>query len=208
LDVIRAALDLLETADTPTIEDYPIEADAEGPEPWACPLNLAVEADDSLAGRVRAEVARLRPWAAETRRNRGRTLFGLSGAGVDQVDEVVDALLTVVETGDVDGSPNGEIEWAHEMPFLIRHLVDDLRGYYHEAVAAQPGQTPPDHDALNDWIFEQTALGELLIAIGDALTGAEETSPFAPLVRGLTIPEGHYHGRGGFEGVAGYRPDD
>lgn len=199
LDVIRAALGLLETATEPTIEDYPIDAPTVGPEPWACPLNLAVPTDDSLAGRLRGEVARLRPWAVETRRRRGRSLFGLSGASPDQVDEVVEALISLVESGDVDASPNDAVEWAHPMPFLIRHLVDDLRSYYHEAIAAQPGETPPDHDALNDWIFGQTVFGEVLIEIGDHLTGSAETSPFAALVRGLTIPEGRYRGKGGFE---------
>ena len=117
------------------------------------------------------------------------------------------ALLAVAETGDVDASPTDEVEWAHPMPFLLRHLVDDLRSYYHEAIAAQPGPTPPDHDALNDWIFDETAFGELLILLGDRLTEAEAHSPFAPLVRGLTIPEGRYRGRAGFKGVAGYEDD-
>ncbi|MEM8708391.1 MAG: hypothetical protein AAGE98_18140 [Actinomycetota bacterium] len=202
--MLRAALGLLETATEPVIEDYPIEADAPGPEPWACPLNLAVDPDESLAGRVRAEVARLRPWAAETRRVRGRTLFGLSGADPDQVDDVVEALISIVTSGDVDATPTDTVDWAHPMPFLVRHLADDLRSFYHEAIAAQPGETPPDHDALNDWIFGQTAFGELLIELGDALTTAEDTSPFAALVRGLTIPEGRYRGRGGFEGIAGH----
>ena len=169
LDVIRAALGLLATATEPTIDDYPVDAPIGGEEPWACPLNLATDPDDSLSGRIRAEVARLRPWAAETRRARGRTPFGLSGAAADQVDEVVDALVTVAETGELGEPPTSAVEWAHPMPLLLRHLAEDLRSYYHEAIAAQPGPTPPDHDALNDWIFEGTAFGELLLVLGDHL---------------------------------------
>ena len=203
LDVMRASLAMLATATEPTIEDYPIEAPEAGPEAWACPLNLAVESDDTLSSRLLAEVGRLRPWAAETRRTRGRTFFGLSGATADQVDEVAAVLAEVAESGNVDGRPDGGIEWAHEMPFLLRHLAEDLRSFYHEAIAAQPGETPPNHDALNAWIFGGTVLGEVLIELGDHLTAAGGDNPMALLVRNFIIPEGHYRGIANFEGMVG-----
>ena len=209
LDVMRAALGMLETASEPTIEDYPAEAPGAGTEQWACPLNLATESDDSLSARLSAEVARLRPWAAETRRKRGRTLFGLSGAATDQVDEVAAALAEVAESGELLEEPSGDIEWAHPMPFLLRHLADDLRSFYHEAIAAQPGETPPNHDALNTWIFGGTVLGEVLVTIGDHLTEVGEADGMALIVRALVIPEGRYRGIANFEGiVAGYERDN
>ncbi len=197
---------MLSTATEPTIEDYPIDAPSAGPEVWACPLNLGTPVDESLAGRLLTEVGRLRPWATETRRQRGRTTFGLSGAGVDAVDEVARALATVAETADLDSvpsDPSDDIEWAHEMPFLLRHLAEDLRSYYHEAIASQPGHAAPDHDALNNWIFGETVLGEVLVTIGDHLTAAADDNPFAPLIRNFIIPEGHYRGIAGFEGITG-----
>lgn len=198
-EVLRQAFDLLATATEPTIADYDgPEPDDDASEPWACPLNLGPATDDSLGGRVRAEVDRLRPWSAETRRLRGRTLFGASGADVDGVDGVVDALMHVAETGDVTSSPPGETDWAFDMPVLIRHLADDLRTFYHEAIAAQPGSSVPDHDALNDWIFGGTALGEALLAVADRLTDAADDNPMAQLVRGLLIPEGRYRGESTF----------
>ena len=172
-------------------------------EVWACPVNLASEPDDSPSGRLLAEVARLRPWATETRRRRGRTLFGLSGASPDQIDDVAAALGAVAESGDVLEHPPGDIGWAHPMPFLLRHLADDLRSFYHEAIAAQPGETPPNHDALNAWIFGGTAFGDVLLALGDHLTAAGETDPLALIVRGTVIPEGHYRGIANFEGIIG-----
>ena len=200
---MRAALAMLETATEPTIDDYPIDAPGSGAEAWACPLNLATPTDESLTGRLRAEVDRLRPWAAETRRQRGRTMFGLSGAAADQVDEVAAALAAVAESGDLETVPTTDFELPHDMPFVLRHLADDLRSYYHEAIAAQPGDIAPNHDALNEWIFGQTAFGELLVTIGDHLTAAEADNPFAPLVRNLIIPEGHYRGIANFEGIVG-----
>ena len=204
LDVMRAAFAMLETATEPTIDDYPIDAPGGGPEPWACPLSLATDPDESVTGRLRSEVARLRPWAAETRRTRGRSTFGLSGAGVDQVDDVVEALAEIADSGNIADPPASKIEWAHPMPLLIRHLADDLRSYYHEAIAAQPGPTPPDHNALNDWIFGSTALGDTFIQIADHLSAAGDDDLMARIVRGLLIPEGRYHGQSNFSGVAGF----
>ena len=203
LDVLRTSLGMLSTATEPTIEDYPIDAPGAGPDTWACPLTLAVESDDSLEGRLLAEVGRLRPWAAETRRRRGRTLFGLSGAAPDQVDDVATVLATVAASGHITDPPDADIDWAHPMPFLLRHLADDLRSFYHEAIAARPGDTPPNHDALNAWIFGETVLGEVLRAIGDHLTAAGDTNPMALLVRNFVIPEGHYRGVANFEGIPG-----
>ena len=79
-DVIRAAFALLDSATEPTITEFPTEAPEEaGPGVWACPLNVDTEEATSLTDRLLGEVVRLRPWALETRRERGRTLFGASG---------------------------------------------------------------------------------------------------------------------------------
>ena len=63
---------------------------------------------------------------------------------------------------------------------------------YHEGLAGQPGPGAPNHDALNEWIFGGTALGEAFLQIADHLTEADDG--MARLVRGLLIPEGHYRG--------------
>ena len=200
-EVIRAAFTLLRSATEPMIEDYPIEAPETGPAQWACPINLGTPPDDTLGGKLAAEVARLRPWAAETRRRRGRTTFGLSGAAENQVDAVVAALAGVAESGELDARPTGDIEWSHEMPFLLRHLADDVRSFYHEAIASQPGDTPPNHDALNAWIFGETVLGDVLLEIADHLTAAADDNPFALFIRNFIIPEGHYRGIANFGGM-------
>ena len=204
-DVLRTAFGLLDTAVEPTIEDYQIEAPDKGlSDDWACPLNLGPESSGSLADRLLSEVGRLRPWAMETRRERGRTLFGVSGAREDQVDQLAQTLAAIAETGEVTCEPaNEEIDWAFDMPLLLRHIADDLRTYYHEAIAAQPGTSPPDHDALNRWIFGETILGETLVLVADGLTRASD-SPIAPLVRGLLIPEGHYRGGSAFPETASF----
>ena len=195
--VMRQAFELLDSATEPTIADYEgPEPDEAGPGQWACPLNLGPVVDDTLEGRLLAEVARLKTWATQTRDARGRTLFGVSGASEDQIDEVARALVAIATAESIDDMPSDEAEWAFAMPLLTRHLADDLRTFYHEAIAAQPGSVAPNHDALNDWIFGGTALGETLLAVADRLTKAED--PMADLVRGLLIPEGRYNGGSAF----------
>ena len=190
--VLRASLGMLATATEPTIEDYPIEAPSEAePGQWVCPVSFPVTPDESITARLAAEVTRLAPWSAETRASRGRTLFGVTGAEPDQIQAVARALGSIAETGELASSPDEGVEWAFDMPLLVRHLADDLRTFYHEAIAAQPGSGAPNHDALNEWIFGGTALGDALQAIARQLT--EDGSPYSLLVRGLLIPEGHYN---------------
>ena len=98
--------------------------------------------------------------------------------------------------GDVTQLPAEDIDWNFDMPLLVRHLADDLRTFYHEAIAAQPGPGAPNHKALNDWIFGGTALGDALQAIAGHLT--KEDTPLALLTRGLLIPEGYYNSGSAF----------
>jgi hypothetical protein len=209
--VIRAALGMLATATEPTIEDYPIEAPEEAePGQWACPVNFRVSEDESFTARLTAEVTRLAPWSSETRAARGRTLFGASGATPDQVEAVARALGKIADEGNVVDPPDEGIEWKFTMPLLVRHLADDLRTFYHEAIASQPGPGAPNHEALTQWIFGEagagrTALGDTLLEIAEHLT--QDHRPASLIVRGWMIPEGHFRGGSAFptaEEMAGY----
>ena len=102
----------------------------------------------------------------------------------------------IVETGDVLQLPPSKIEWRFEMPLLIRHLADDLRTFYHEALAAQPGEGAPSHKAFNDFIFGGTALGDAFQSLAERLT--EEGSPMSLITRGFVLPEGYYKGGSAF----------
>ena len=205
--VIRAALGMLDTAKEPTIEDYPHEApDEAGPGVWACPVSFPIEVSDSSANRLQAEVNQLLPWVRETREHRGRTLFGGSGASPDQVESLVKAVGRIAEVGNLKDLPDSDIEWAHPMPLLLRHMADDLRTVYHEALASQPGPGAPNHAALNDWIFGGTALGEVLTALADHLT--QSGQPVDVLVRGFLIPEGYYKGGSAFPATAHFGNSD
>lgn len=188
--VLVAALDLVETATEPTIADYPHDAPGElDATQWACPVNLGAAPDDSLSSRFRNEVTSLRPWFDVAVERQGHTLFGVSGASVDALDLVVEGLLHIADTGDFDNLPAGDASWAFAMPLLVRHLASDIRTFYQDAISAQPGSGAPTHDALNQWIFTQTALGDVLQSIGHHAASDEHAA--VQLIQRVIIPEGY-----------------
>lgn len=216
-DVLRATLNLLPTLSEHGIVDYPIEAPEDSfSHTWACPVAFESGDADNLSGRLRAEVLGLAPWWREMYRARGRTSVGscatLAAAsdgdtGVPQRALTLASFLSAIADGAaVDAIPSlahsdsadpgealDDVHWTHPMPFLLRHIVQDLRCYYQEAIASQPGAVSlgsPSHRALNDWIFKQTALGEVIIEVGRRLTETED--PRLRILRGWTVPEGYW----------------
>ena len=144
--VLSAALQLLETATEPSIVDFDEEApESAGPEVWACPLDLPPIDGDSYTQRLLTEVARMQPWAEETRRARGRTLIGASGGTASDVEAMAQLLGAVADGHSVLELPEvaAGVEWTHLMPYLCRHVADDIRVLYQEAVASQPGRDAP-----------------------------------------------------------------
>lgn len=194
-DVLRSALRLLETANEPTIEDYPHDApDVAGPDVWACPIAFEPPDATETETRLLQEVQQLQPWWDEGHRARGRTGIGTSGAGPDDLEKMVALLAAVVEGADPFELPpaaEGPI-WSHQMPVLMNYVVDDLRAFYQEAVTAKPGKAGPDHNALNRWFFTETVFGETLTKLANRLT--EIGDPRLIALRGFFIPEGHFKG--------------
>ena len=74
--VLRSAFRLLETANFPTIEDFPEEAPFQKEsEAWACPVSFPVIESEEIDFRLRDEINRLLPWSLETRLVRGLSLI-------------------------------------------------------------------------------------------------------------------------------------
>ena len=197
--VVRAALKLLETATGPTIEDYPIEMpNQEGPEVWACPISLPRPEESDLARQFRDELDLMTPWQQQHLQSTGRSAFGMSGATLEQLDRVSDFLIAIAEGAKVSEIPAGfeDVEWRHKMPMLIRHAAEDMRAYYQEALAAQPNMGQPTHAALNTWIFNDTALGKLILEIGQRITDVDDAR--YGILRGFLIPEGFWKGEESF----------
>ncbi len=192
-DVLRSALRLLETATQPTIADFPRQApDGNGNGVWACSITMPEPDVSDLESALRREVDLLMPWYEETRRSRGRTTIGMSGATPEQIDAVVSLVAACAEGEGFSEVPAAASEpnWIHPMPMLLRYAVEDLRAFYQEAVTSRPGTRPPSQHDMHTWIFEQTALGQALLQIGHRI--AEVGDQPLLMMRGFIIPEGFW----------------
>ncbi len=192
-DVLRSALRLFETATEPTIADFPREApDGNGDGVWACSIAMPEPDVSDLESALRREVDLLTPWYEETRRHRGRTTIGMSGATPEQIDAVVSLVVACAQGEGFSDIPAAASEpnWIHRMPMLLRYAVEDLRAFYQEAVTSRPGTSPPSQHDMHTWIFEQTALGQALLQIGHRI--AEVGDQPLLMMRGFIIPEGFW----------------
>ncbi len=192
-DVLRSALRLLETATEPTIAEYPHEApDGNGDGVWACTIALPAPEASDLEAALRVEVDLLTPWYEETRRRRGRTTVGMSGATPEQLDAVIAFVAACAEGAgfaDVPAAAAGP-QWRHPMPLLLRYVVEDLRAFYQEAVTSRPGTGAPSQHDMHSWIFNETTLGRALLQIGQRI--AEVGDQPLLMMRGFIIPEGFW----------------
>lgn len=174
-DVLWTALQLLETATETALADYPHDAPTTGDDPWACAVALAppepANESEALRDQLVAEIRQLAPWHSESMKRRSRTTVGISGASLEQVEELA-TLLADFATG---AEPtDGGIDWNHPMPVRLKFASDDLRAFYHESATAQPGASYPTDADLNDWLFNQTLLGTVLRQIVGRMRESED----------------------------------
>jgi hypothetical protein len=149
--VVRAALDLVGRTDGPLIADYPEhvaeEADFTG---WACPINLAPSATDTLA----AEIDRLAVWYDRAVAAHGRTTVGVSGLDMPAAGKLVAAALA------------GPLPAAQP----LKQAIDDLKAYYLEAASAFPD--PGSSRTRKSWLWDETILAKSLLALQPKLAAS------------------------------------
>lgn len=152
-------LALFERASGPVLEDFPVEAPeslaTEGE--FACPVNFASSAAETggLAHAVRREIEQLAPWYDLAVRRRGRTTVGISGLSVEAAARhALDFLDGAPQPTQLPGVPTG---------VALKRACDDLKAYYYEAAAAQPGNLSPK--AIDNWFWRETAAARVFLAI-------------------------------------------
>jgi hypothetical protein len=151
--VLRAALDLLRRTDAPVLADFPEDApDVMDFSGWACPINLAPAAIDSLA----AEIDRLATWYDRARAARDRTTVGVSGLDMPAAGALVEQAL------------NGPLPEAQ----ALKEAIDDLRAYYLEAASAFPDPGTPA--ARKKWFWEETRLAQTMLQLQPKLAASED----------------------------------
>ena len=157
--VLLAALNLLEASAGPVLADYAEDAPQVAEEEtagFACPVSFAKPAIEAgLAGAVQQEVAALAPWYELTKRDRGRsvaTLSGLNAGGAAKflTDFIADPRTPVYRDG-------------IGLELALRLAVQDIRAYYLESVAAQPGARAAIE--ARNWFYRETAAGQMLFKL-------------------------------------------
>jgi hypothetical protein len=178
--VLHHLLSLFERSAGPVLEDFPEEAPTGGEAaPFACPVSFAAtkSSEGGLASAVLKEVAELGPWYELARRRRGRTTVGVFGAGAEAAARHVVSYIKGVP----DPSPNKS--WSAGM--AVKRACDDLKAYYYEAMAAQPGNLVPA--AIENWFWRETAAAKAFLAIRDICLKSDDES-LKPLGKLSLIP--------------------
>ena len=167
--VLRAALNLLAAPAGPVLAEYTEDApqvSSEETEGFACAVSFAKAArEDGLAGAVQREISELAPWHELATQNRGRSIATLSGLGAAAAAKFLTDFVVDQNT------PPYRADLSTEL--ALRLTVQDLRAYYLEAAAAQPGACVAL--AAQKWLYQDTALGQLLFKLRDTcLTNADD----------------------------------
>ena len=163
--VLLSALKLLEESSGPVIIDFPEDAPVtrKADVIWACPVNLVrekIDLNDANALRVafKKETVELCSWYDLAVKERQRTTVGVSGLKINQIVEFIGAFID-----SVPANPREDISLA----FTLNFAVDDLKAFYYEAAAAQPGSASPTAEELDDWFWGETVAAKVLFAVKD-----------------------------------------
>jgi hypothetical protein len=179
--VLLALLGLFRHDSGPVLEDYAEEAPAAADDGGglACAVSFPAPAASghALVEALRDEVRQLAVWHELAVRRRGRSTVGVFSASLD------DALRHIASY--VEGRPEAPPAPAMTRGLAIKRACDDLRAYYYEAAAAQPGSPSPQ--ALDRWFWNDTAAARALLAIREYCLASDDDS-LRPLARLGLIP--------------------
>lgn len=184
--VLRALLSLFERPSGPVLEDFSEDAPAaeahEGG--FACPVSFAPTTvkEESLAQAMRREIAQLAPWFDLAVRRRGRTTVGISGMKVEEAASHAASYL--------DGAPRPRAIPGQSAGVVLKRACDDVKAFYYEAAAAQPGNLAPK--AIENWFWRETAAAKVFLAIQQVCLNSSDAS-LQPLGKLSLIPRAVSH---------------
>ena len=188
--VIRAAIDLFERPSGPVLEDFPEDAPshygagggtARGA--WTCPVRFPREEEADGRKALALEVSQLSSWYRMARERNGRTTVGVSGLDI----LVAAGLLADAAQGLELENPLPEHSW----PTALRLAAEDVKAYYLESMAAQPGGAATAADLAN-WFWSDTKAGETLQVLKKVALRSEDQE-MQLLGRLLLVPRAQAH---------------
>lgn len=161
--VLVALLKLLEAPQGTVLEDFP-EDEPESDEitVLACPVNFARDAEasgdaDEMLAAFRREITAMRPWYDMAVNKRQRTTVGVSGIALEDLGDFIYALVR----GEPPENPRDDLPLAN----TLKLAVEDLKSYYNEGITAQPGQEQASSKVLQDWFWDETVGGKVLLSL-------------------------------------------
>ena len=173
--VLLETLKLLERSSGPVLEDFPDDPPgaADDGEGWACPVNFAPPVDnlsdaDLVYQALVQEVNLLRPWYEEAKKNAPRTMFGLTGKTPEEIARVIAGVL-------IDPLGTEPPIAGKSIGVGFKRFADDMRYFYTEAAIVRPDERTRDVDVAN-WLWGETTLGKVLVAIRDEAMESEDES--------------------------------
>jgi hypothetical protein len=162
--VLMALIKLLQAPAGPVLADFPDDEpeSSEGQGVLACPVPYSQTEDEtagteSLEAAFRREIASLRPWYDMAVSKRKRTTVGLSGLQL----EVLGSFIYAAAKGREPENPRKDLA----LSYMVKFAAEDLKAYYIEAITAQPGQEGASGQKLQDWFWDETKAGEVLLEL-------------------------------------------
>lgn len=162
--VLKDVLALLESpGPPPVLIDYP-EDEPENDEitVLSCPVNFALSADetedaDPMLTALRREMTAMRPWYDMAVNKRKRTTVGVSTIDLEKLGDFIYAFVK----GEEPENPVADTP----VVYTLKYAVEDLKSYYIEGITAQPGQSGASSQVLQDWFWEETVAGKVLLEL-------------------------------------------
>ncbi len=157
--VLLAALRLLEHDSGPVLEDFAEDAPLDSnpaPEGLSCPVSFpAMKKEGSLAQNLADEAAQLQAWHDLAVQYRGRSTLGVTGLGPAEIVRHLSSWLDgSVPAWTMTGATRGE---------TLKHACDELRAFYLEAKAMQPGKH--SSRSMLEWFWKETVAGQAVLAL-------------------------------------------
>lgn len=140
-------------------EDVPATSSAEE-QAWACPVTFVNKSSlQGFEGSVAEEIALLTPWYERGRQARGYTTVGASGLSVEEINGFLNHFL---KDQSIEDNPNPDLPLGD----TFKLAIEDLKAFYNESAAAQPG-TASSKDVA-DWFWGETSAGKMLLQLKQA----------------------------------------
>ena len=162
--VLMDVLKLLEApGPPPVLVDFPDdEPESNEITVLACPVNFRgadIEEGDiePLRTAFLREMTAMRPWYNVSLNRRKRTTVGASKIDLDELGDFVYAF----SWGEEPVNPRSDIPLA----YTLKLAVEDLKSYYIEGITAQPGQAGASSKVLQDWFWDETTAGKVLLVV-------------------------------------------